>query len=593
MRDKSDELAVRNGCVFDPLKGSWAVWWIERYCKLYEGEYAGQPVILRGCHDDAIDEWRITDDFDQQLMLERCHHYCNQFEAGKDCDWQYEAVMRGYGWQRPDGDDWIRRFRAMMFWVCKKNKKTPTAAANALYLTCGDGEQGNHIYIGARDGWQVRKNLMQHCINMVEQSPELSASCKINRVECEVTHLDSRSTIGILTSSDKRTKDAKEGINGSVLLDELHVVERDLVRIVKRAGISRREPLHIEISTAGDNPDGYGQERFKLGQRIINGEVQDDTILCMIYAAPQDVTDAQIDEDPIKYGKMSNPAWGHTVHEKEFMSDYHQSRHADFDWPDFKRYRLNVWQSSVRRLIGQNQWRACGGGFTLEDLRGDWCIIGVDLSRKQDMTAAVAVFPTYEEKGLARLRQIEKFWLPEEYAEEHKDAQFLKWAREGHLMLTDGNEISVADVYAGIEEWVDMFNVRALCYDPYGAVELTQIIEQGLADKSGNVILAGMGTERRPVSQSGPHMARAIEEYEKWVRLGILEHDNNPIMDWQWGNADVKDMGNKFKIQKPQRNSVKKIDGAVASVIATAGLLELAHELTFESYYEENELEMA
>lgn len=958
MRDKSDELAVRNGCYFDPLRGSWTVWWIERYCRLYEGEYAGEPLILRGCHDDAIDRWPIPSDFDAELMLERCEEYCRQVEVGRPCDWQYEGIMRLYGWQRPHGEGSRRRFRAGMFWQPKKQKKmlaldtplptptgwttmgevkigdklfdecgrqctvmdisdidlapesyaitfsngevvracgdhlwvtrslasevstvrgavrvrrhasesrttrdirdtllrgdgarnhslqmpgpiecrdavlpidpyvlgvwlgdgdsdratltcsgddlqhfqcelgragyvfrrirrdapprttyrvmfevaqqslfgdavpncgafrailkgmgvlnrkripkrylraaveqrlallqglmdtggcavksgtqhvfsssnneladgfcellsslgvkcrdrrvsttclgkryasrritfhafrdtlpvyrmqrkvermrwsgqtkssprsrsvqvvsvepipptpmrcitvdspshqylcgrtmipthnTPTAAANAIYLICGDSEPGNHVYIGARDGWQVKNNLMMHCMHMVEQSPELLQECKINHVECKITHMPSRSTISVLTSSDRRTKDAKEGINGSVLLDELHVVERDLVRIVRRAGISRREPLHIEISTAGNNPDSYGKQRFTLGEKIISGEVEEDSILCMIASAPQNTTDSQIDADPVKYGRLANPAWGHTIHEAEFLADYQQSRISEFDWPDFKRYRLNIWQSSVRRLISENQWDECCGDFTVDDLRNEWCIIGVDMSRKQDMTAAVALFPVYEQKGLVQMRQIARFWLPETYADEQQEVSFRKWAESGWLELTEGDEISVADVYRGIAEWHSLFDVRALYYDPYGAVELTQIIEQGLVDRSGKVVLDGLHIDRHPVPQGGPLMARAIEDYEKLVRTKVVQHDGNPIMAWQWGNADVKDMGHRFKIQKPQRNSAKKVDGAVASVIANAGVMELSHELTFTSFYEDNTLEL-
>ena len=50
VRNRSDELAIENGCRFDVLAGAWAVFWIERYCRLYEGDQAGEPLILHGCH---------------------------------------------------------------------------------------------------------------------------------------------------------------------------------------------------------------------------------------------------------------------------------------------------------------------------------------------------------------------------------------------------------------------------------------------------------------------------------------------------------------------------------------------------------------
>lgn len=587
--DESDKRAVGNGCWFDVIAGARVVHWIETNCILYEGEHAGQPLILRGCHEDDIDRWwRGQEELDEMYALERAKSYITRRKDGAACDWQYEAIMRLYGWKRTGG---LRRFRNAMFWVGKKNKKTPTAAANALYMTIGDSEPGNHVYIGARDGWQVRKNLMTHVINMIDVSPELSRQCKVHRIEYQVTHLPSKSTIHVLTSADKRTKDSKEGINGSVVLDELHVVERGLVRVVKRAGISRRQPIQLEISTAGDNPDSYGYERFRLGQRIINGEHADDSTLAMIYAVAPETTDAQIDEDPLKFGRIANPAFGHTVQETEFLDDYKQSRESEFDWPDFKRYRLNLWQSSVRRLITEKAWASCAGEFTEDELAGRWCIVGLDMSRKKDMTAAVALFPEYDEDGLSRLCQICRFWLPEAYARSHPEERFMAWAEQGALRLTDGDVIAVGDIYEQIEKWNHWFQIRALYFDPFAAEELTQLVSEGLRDRNREVLLDGLGLERVSVNQGGVQMARAIEDYEKAVRADILRHDNNPVMQWQWGNADVKDLGHKFKLVKPEYGSTKKIDGPVASIIAMAGISETAHEFTFKSFYEDHQME--
>jgi hypothetical protein len=150
MRDASDELAVRNGCWFEPLVGAYVVWWIERYCRLYEGEQAGEPLRLRGLRDEP--EWEIHDQWDaeaQAYALERHRYYVDGIKRGQARDWQYEFHMRLYGWQRQSAK-WgrpVRRFRRGDVWIPKKNKKSPTLAANGLYLTCGDGEPGNHVAI--------------------------------------------------------------------------------------------------------------------------------------------------------------------------------------------------------------------------------------------------------------------------------------------------------------------------------------------------------------------------------------------------------------------------------------------------------------
>jgi len=104
VRNRSDELAVDNGCQFDPERADAACDWIERYCRLYEG--SNRPLLL--------------------------------------ADWQREATMRMFGWVRWSDrlQRWIRRFTRASIWIPKKNGKTPTAAAWALYLLAGEANPG-------------------------------------------------------------------------------------------------------------------------------------------------------------------------------------------------------------------------------------------------------------------------------------------------------------------------------------------------------------------------------------------------------------------------------------------------------------------
>ena len=72
MRNRSDEIAVKNGCWFDVARAAWTVWWIERYCCLYEGEWAGENMLIRsGCPDtdkQILEEWS---DVGEQMSIAR------------------------------------------------------------------------------------------------------------------------------------------------------------------------------------------------------------------------------------------------------------------------------------------------------------------------------------------------------------------------------------------------------------------------------------------------------------------------------------------------------------------------------------------
>src|SRR5262245_35868005 len=401
IRNASDEKAVEAGCRFDEKRAQFTVDWIEKFCKLYEGELAGQPLRL--------------------------------------LDWQLDATMRLFGWVRhsPKWGRRVRRFRQASIWVGKKNGKTPSLAAWGLYLLCGDGEAGQKVFLAAKDGRQARELLGKHAVEMLLASPELSAECSLNRNTQTITHLPTRSIMQPLSSSNSRTQQSKEGLNGSVLIDEAHVVDTEFIARISRAGISRSEPLQIEVSTAGNNPDSYGRERFDHAQAVIRGEAEDEGLFALVYAAPQDVSDADLDADPVRILGMANPALGRLVDPEELRRDYQQSKQRGLQaLLDCKMYRGNVWAKGANPWLRQSDWEACLEHFTLADLHGQSCWAGLDLSRTKDMTALVLIFRGEEEE---EFRLLPFFWLPEQRASEIEHlCPVREWVKQGAIELTPG-----------------------------------------------------------------------------------------------------------------------------------------------------------
>lgn len=582
MRDESDKYAVQNGCWFDPLVGGYAVWWIERFCCLYEGEWAGEPMRLRGLHTDVIpppgepvdDAWPIPDEFNEELALSRAAHYAAAVKRGEPHDWQYDTIMRLFGWLR-ESQRWgrpVRRFRKASIWVAKKNKKSPTLAALGLYILCGDGEPGQKVFVGGKDGKQVAENIGKHSIEMVERSPELSAECTINRNKSLIAHDPTSSVMQPLSSSNARTQQSKEGLNGSLLVDETHVVDEAFIARVDRMGISRSEPLHLEFSTSGKDPDSYGKRRHDYAKDVAAGKIKNDSLLVIDYSAPQGLSDDDLEADPVKYGRMANPAWGHTIGEEEFLADYQESQQSERAKRDFKTYRLNIWQTSSSPWLPAGSWERAGQSYSLEDLQGEWCLAGFDKSRKRDFTALILGFPTYTDEGLSRLRLWPLIWAPEEYLEEHKDElpQLLDWREEGYLQVSPGNVIDVGHILGGIANVHRNTPIACLAYDPNQAEELTQLIEQGAIGQDGETLSEGLGIPRVAVGTRSPAMSAAIDEFEIFVGEGRLEHPNHPVLNWMVGNVNIKDFGDRSLLEKPAKNSPKKIDGAVASIIAFA-----------------------
>ena len=568
IRNVSDENAVAAGYSFDALAGGYVVWWIERYCKLYEGDHSGEPLILRGCHEDAFDLWDIPDEWDdeaQQLALERAEHYCDAREAGKLYDWQYEAIMRLFSWVRWEDRHGrqIRRFRRGGLWVPKKNKKSPTLAAIALFLTCGDGEPGNKVFFGAKDGAQAREIAGKHACEMVMSSPELSQECSINKNLMQITHEGTRSVLKPMSSGDSRTQQSKEGINGSVLIDETHVVDADFIARVKRAGISRAEPFHLEFSTAGRDPDCYGKRQYDYGKQVERGDVEDHAYFFLCYEAPQTLSDEELFADPLKYARMANPAWAHTVHEREYLDDLNSSKQSISDLADFKTYRLNIWQRSRSPWLRWSDWTKCASEELANEqsLLGRDCWAGLDKSKTRDMTALVL---TFHGDGEDEYIQLPYFWLPRATAEANSHlAAFLDWGASGALNLLPGEVIYDAPLLEFAKELSEKFRIQAVFYDRTFASDITLAFEEQL------------GIPRVEFPQTTMNFAGPIEDYERLVIQGKLYHPDHSVMNWQAGHCETyTDSKGRKTLVKPKHGDIKKIDGMVAGVMSLFGAIQ-------------------
>lgn len=577
VRNISDEKAVANGCRFDPERGSITIWWIERYCKLYEG-VEGEPLALRGCHQCGdyglplgitFDSWEEARD----AYLDRAERHAECVSLGHPIDWQYDCLMRLFGWVRWS-EKWnreIRRFRKGTIFVPKKNKKSPTLAAIGHYLLSGDGEPGQKVFFAAKDGTQARKIAGEHAKQMLLRSPELLDECGINESTLRITHRPTTSWMEPLSSSNKRTQESKEGLNGCVLIDETHVVDRDFVRRLSRAGISRSEPLHLEVSTAGNNPDGYGRERFDYARSVESGAFEDQEFFVAIYAAPPDLTDADLDADPEKYGRMANPAWGHTVDPEEYLKDYATSKRSIGELLDFKMYRLNIWQRTANPWLKAGDWAKCRQPFSEGDLQGRECWAALDLSRTRDMSALVLVFPW---DGPDTYRLLPYFWLPEDRAAEiEQQVPVRSWVAAGALELTPGGIIDYGYIKARFRELAKIYRIKELAYDPKFANEVTQSLEQGETDDKGRTIVEGTGIERLVFDQNDLNFAAPTKDFERFVIAGTLHHNGHPVLTWQAGHATVITRVSKVaRVVKPEKNpsDPRTVDGIIAGIMGLA-----------------------
>lgn len=90
-------------------------------------------------------------------------------------DWQEQIIRDLFGTLKPNG---YRQFNTAYIEIPKKQGKSELAAAVALLLTCGDGEQRAEVYGAAADRQQA-SIVFDVAADMVRMCPALSKRVKI------------------------------------------------------------------------------------------------------------------------------------------------------------------------------------------------------------------------------------------------------------------------------------------------------------------------------------------------------------------------------------------------------------------------------
>lgn len=328
-------------------------------------------VELAGCRFDPKRAKHVLDFFPSCLEL---------FEGGRK---PFEPIpaakrmlARVFGWVRRDPATglWKRRFKSAYWWVPKKNAKTPIAAGVGLYLLTQDGEAGQKVYTAAKDGKQA-KIVHRHAMKMAERSPVLSPYLRINKTENIIEYPDEDGLYFLIAGDNPNSQ---EGLNGSCIIDELHVVNWELYSVLEYMGASRSEPLMFHCSTAGKDLEGIGKAKYDYGKQVSTGEVTDHTLFFESFELPDGISDEELKipagcsaEEELRRLQpwiAANPGWGITLDTEDFISKLKAAQRTPAAWRRFKMYRGNQWQSGDSPFISMDDWKRCQVEFDDEIL---------------------------------------------------------------------------------------------------------------------------------------------------------------------------------------------------------------------------------
>jgi phage terminase large subunit-like protein len=495
-------------------------------------------------------------------------------------DWQEDFWRRLFSWVvwSEFYGRWVRRFKRARLWVAKKNGKSPMGAACGLYLTIADGEMGGKTFSAAHDSKQA-SIIHDHAINMVRMSPELSGECVINLTNKRITHTRTNTWYGVISSDHE----GQEGLNGNAIIDEGHVVDARLAKVLEYMGASREEPLELMVSTAGDKLDGWGKQQWDYGEQVNKGDIDDVSLLHVAYCAPQNATDEELITNR-EYWKAANPSLGSILDPERFEQEMLSARKVPTKWTTFKKYRFNIWQSSSTPWLDGDDWNAnITSKDEVERLAGMDGYLGLDMSLARDMTAINLIIPVPRDdyEGDSRdpeakvYYQLPKMWITSAAVDRwsHLVPHYGEWAEAGHLEIQEGRQLYFTQIVEDIIEYCKPYKVQSVTFDPAYA----QMVSEQLAER--------LSCDRIEFRQTIMEYLRPTQMYERLLKLRLLRHFNHPVLNWMAGHVNVTrpDRAGNYRPTKPRVAGIeeahKAIDGIVAGVMA---IREASNEVVYE-----------
>ncbi|MFC1410501.1 terminase large subunit domain-containing protein [Streptacidiphilus sp. N1-12] len=449
-----------------------------------------------------------------------------------------------------------RQYWTYLLLVPRKNSKSLLGAGLAI-----DGlfdEQGAEVYSCAAAKDQA-KIIFGEVRAAVEMAPELDAKQGgLLKVYRDAIEYPATGSVYRALSSEAFTK---EGLNPSrVLFDELHAQPNwELWNVMNQGSDTRQQPLVIGISTFGVKSDASGQDsvcyaQYQYAKKIIKGELEDLRYGARIYETNDRVRGFDYRDQQV--WERANPSLGDFLDAEKMAAAMRKTPEGDF-----KTKRLNIWVSKATVWLPEGAWDRCAAPDTaIPD--GVDVVLGFDGSYNNDCTGLTVVripetlrfdpdaaeYASLEDDQKQRLFKVRNagLRLP------HLDVVQL-WERPADA----GQDwtVPILEAEEAIREACRRWQVREIVVDPARWARTFQIL-----DSEGLPVMA--------FPQSPERMVPATGRFYEGVMNQRFTHSGDPRLARHIGNAVTKPTTRGPMVFKDSKSSPRKIDLAVASIIA-------------------------
>ncbi|TCW58994.1 phage terminase large subunit-like protein [Bacillus thuringiensis] len=528
----------RKDIFWDNDKANYMLYFTETFLKHAKGKWAGEPLILE--------------------------------------TWQKFFFANIYGWQKYNDDDKaVRVIRTAYLQVPKKNGKTIMGGSPVIYGTYGEGVKGADVYISA--------NTFEQCQNAaipigltIENSPDLRPGTRIYKGKEDTIRsikytfvedgIKYANTVKVLTKDNAGNEGKNPYIN---YFDEVHAqMDREQYDNLRSAQIAQEEPLNIITSTAGKQSGSLGSQIYAYAKEVLKND-NDDAWFAMIYEPNKkfDWTDREV-------WKMVNPNMGVSVSMEFLENAFKEAQNNSFNKAEFLSKHLDVFVNYAETYFDKDQLDKMLVEY-LKEVEGLTCVIGVDLSRRTDLTCVSINIPTYDDEGNAILIVKQMYFIPEfgiEDKEQQRNVPYRALAEKGFVRICPGKTVDEEMVNEYVEWVFENFDLRQINYDPALAEKLVEKWEM-------------LGIQCVEVPQYPTHMNEPFDDFELLLLQDRIKTDN-PLLIFCASNAKIITNINNLKTPS-KRKSPEHIDGFVAMLIGHKETLNMMEGAIPDEDYDE------
>ena len=447
----------------------------------------------------------------------------------------------------------------MFMIVARKNAKTSLIAKLSAYLMIADNEANPFIgcVASSRDQARILFEAAQKYMKTIDPKEEV---LKLYRNYIKFPKNDGEFHV---YSSDSSNMD---GYNFScAICDEVHSYKDNLLISVLRSSMgARKQPLLIQITTAGFLLDGYPCfETYKVAIEVLAGVKEDPTFFPFLYC--MDPEDSWEDEDNwIK----CNPAIDVVVSRQYLREQLTLANNDSTQIVPVKTKNFNIFCQAAQVWIKQEDIAKCmKTSVNLEDFQGMIGYVGVDLASVSDTTSISVMIP---KEGKFYF----KTWtyVPREtFVSSPNHELYQKFYTDGHLQITEGNITDYQVLTNKIMEISQIIQIEGIYYDRYNssqwAIQCTEL-----------------GFNMCPFSQGLMSFNNPTKELERLILSGDAVIDKSTMVIWMFGNVVLQtDHAQNVKPMKRVGQS-GKIDAAITMTECLGGYLQNPNSGDFEIF---------